>query len=270
MHRYLATTVAALALVVAAASAHAQKEKWSDDYSADSSFVWKGSLTAGGIVHVDDLNGGIDVVASDNGTTTITAVKRWRKSDPHTVHILAEPGANSATVCALWNDATSCNERGSHHEHHVDNNDVSVHFTVRIGRGVRVDLNTVNGGIDVRGATAEAEAHTVNGRVEIATLAGPVTAGTVNGNVHATIDNLAGKGEPLELNAVNGSVQLDAPADLNADLEVETVNGSVQTDFPVKINGMHGRQSIHGTIGEGGRRVHLNTVNGSVTVKKLG
>jgi hypothetical protein len=268
MHRSLAAAAAALALVVAA-PAHAQNQ-WSDGYSADSSFAWKGSLAAGATLRVSDLNGGVDVVASDNGTTTVTAVKRWKRGDPSIVRILVEPSSSGATICALWTDATSCDGRVSEHHRSIENNDVAVHFTVHIARGVKVDLNTVNGSIDVRGTTAEVAVHTVNGHLEIGTVGGPVIAETVNGSVHASIDKLASNGAPLELSSVNGNVQLDAPAELDADLELETVTGGVRTDFPVAINGMHGRKMIRGTIGDGGRRVHLRTVNGSVAIRKLG
>ena len=63
-------------------------------------------------------------------------------------------------------------------------------FTVHVAKGVKVDLNTVNGSVDVGGATAAVDAETVNGRVDVATLGGPVSARTVNGSVRATIEHL--------------------------------------------------------------------------------
>jgi DUF4097 and DUF4098 domain-containing protein YvlB len=216
---------------------------------------------------VIDLNGGVDVDASDNGTTAVTAVKRWRHSDPATVRILTEPGDNGMTVCAIWGDATHCNENEQHHG--LRNNDVSVHFTVHVAKGVKVDMSTVNGSIDVRGATVAVDAHTVNGHIEIATLGGPVTAESVNGGVRATIDKLLNSNEPLELVTVNGSVELAAPAQLNAALDAETVNGGVQTDFPVTVSSFKAHTHIHGTIGQGGRELRLHTVNGSISIRKL-
>jgi DUF4097 and DUF4098 domain-containing protein YvlB len=65
-------------------------------------------------------------------------------------------------------------------------------------------------------------------------------------------------------------VQLDAPADLSADVDAETTNGGIETDFPLTINkGLVGKH-VHGTIGQGGRRVELHTTNGSVKLRKLG
>jgi hypothetical protein len=262
--------LAAMVLITLAAPAHAQRD-YDGDTQSDSSFTTKQSIAPGGTIRVENLNGSIDVEASDNGTTTVRAVKRWRRGDPAKVRILVEPGKNGATVCALWGDEQSCDDHQSHHnDHHSDHNDVSVQFTVRVAKDVKVDLNTVNGSVDVSGATAAVDAETVNGRVEVATLGGPVRARTVNGSVRATIEHLIKSDEPLELETVNGSVQLEAPADLSADVDAETTNGGIQSDFPLTISsGMIGKH-IHGTVGQGGRRVELHTTNGSVKLRKLG
>jgi hypothetical protein len=260
--------IAAMVLVTVAAPASAQRD-YDSSTQYDSSFTTKQSIAPGGTIRVENLNGSIDVEASDNATTTVSAVKRWRRGDPARVRILVEPGKNGVTVCALWQDEQSCDD----HARHNDNdrhNDVSVQFTVHVAKDVKVDLNTVNGSVDVSGATAAVDAETVNGRVDIATLGGPVSAKTVNGSVRATIEHLIKSSEPLELETVNGSVQLEAPADLNADVDAETTNGGIQSDFPLTINsGMIGKH-VHGTVGQGGRRVELHTTNGSVKLRKLG
>jgi hypothetical protein len=253
--------LAAMALITFAAPAYAQR-----DYDAstqyDSSFTTKQSIAPGGTIRVENLNGSIDVQASDNATTTVSAVKRWRRGAPARVRILVEPGKNGVTVCALWQDEQSCGDHARHNDNGSDrHNDVSVQFTVHVAKDVKVDLNTVNGSVDVSGATAAVEAETVNGRV---------SARTVNGSVRATIEHLIKSSEPLELETVNGSVQLEAPADLNADVDAETTNGGIQSDFPLTISsGMIGKH-IHGTVGQGGRRVELHTTNGSVKLRKLG
>jgi hypothetical protein len=259
-----------MALIAFATPAYAQHDWDEGNTNSDSSFSTKQSIAAGGTIHVENLNGGINVEGSNDASTTVTAVKRWRRGDPSMVRILVEPGKNGVTVCALWADEKSCNDQGSHNYHGNRHNDVWVQFTVHVAKDVKVDLNTVNGSLDVSGATASVDAETVNGRVEVATLGGPVNARTVNGNVHATIQHLVKTDEPLELETVNGSVQLEAPADLSADVDAETTNGGIESDFPLTISsGLIGKH-IHGTVGQGGRRVQLHTTNGSVKLRKLG
>jgi hypothetical protein len=269
MRRFHSAFFATMVLIVLAAPAYAQRDD-DDRPNVDSSFSTKQSIAPGGTIRVENLNGSIDVDASNNGTTTVSAVKRWRRGDPSMVRILVEPGSNGVTVCALWGNEKSCDDHESHGYHSNRRNDVSVQFTVHVAKGVKVDLNTVNGSVDVSGATSSVDVETVNGRVEVATLGGPVRATTVNGSVHATIQHLINSTEPLELETVNGSVQLEAPSDLSADVDAETTNGGIESDFPLTISkGMIGKH-IHGTVGQGGRKVQLHTTNGSVRLRKLG
>jgi Putative adhesin len=270
MRYSLAPFAIVAALTAVSSSARAQNDEYDGPSQYDSSFVTRQSIAAGGTIRIENLNGSINVDASDNATTTVTAVKRWRRGDPKQVRIVVEPGKNGATVCALWGDEQNCDDHESNNRHHNNHNDVSVQFTVRVAKGVKVDANTVNGSLDIRGATARVDAETVNGRVVVATLGGPVVAKTVNGSVRATIDHLVNSSEPLELESVNGSVQLEAPAELNGVLDAETTNGGIETDFPITINSMRERKHIHGTIGSGGRPLEMHTVNGSVVLKKLG
>jgi DUF4097 and DUF4098 domain-containing protein YvlB len=67
---------------------------------------------------------------------------------------------------------------------------------------------------------------------------------------------------------VNGSVSLDLPSDASTDLEVATVNGSISSDFPMTVSGRISPKRLNGTIGAGGRSMSIETVNGSVTIRK--
>jgi hypothetical protein len=96
-------------------------------------------------------------------------------------------GGENVLVCALWGERSSCDERNyeSHSDRSTRNNDVSVEFQVRVPRGVKVAVETVNGAVSVAGATSEVDASTVNGEVDVSTTGGPVNATNVNGNVRA-------------------------------------------------------------------------------------
>src|SRR6478735_8540425 len=112
MRRFHAAFVTAMVLITFASPAYAQHD-WNGPTSYDSSFTTKQSIAPGGTIRIENLNGSIDVEASDNGTTTVSAVKRWRRGDPSRVRILVEPGKDGATVCALWSDERSCNDKPS-------------------------------------------------------------------------------------------------------------------------------------------------------------
>ncbi len=75
---------------------------------------------------------------------------------------------------------------------------------------------------------------------------------------------------PLNFETVNGSVTVTLPGGLNADFSAETVNGSITTDFPIQVQGRMTPRSLRGQIGSGGRELHVETVNGSVRLRRVG
>ncbi len=64
-----------------------------------------------------------------------------------------------------------------------------------------------------------------------------------------------------------GSVSLALPEGTNADLHARTVNGSIRTDFPLTVRGKIGKR-VEGKLGEGGFKMNLSTVNGSIRILK--
>src|SRR5207249_12260940 len=56
---------------------------------------------------------------------------------------------------------------------------------------------------------------------------------------------------------------------LSTEVRATTVNGDIQTDFPLMVTGRLGPRRLHGTIGSGGRRLALETVNGSIRLRKI-
>jgi putative adhesin len=239
-------------------------------------FHWRGHVDGGRWVRVRDLSGSIRVERASGAEVEISGRKSGHGTADDVTITMQRTGADSGDVlvCAVWAGTSRCDERGysshSHHDwrRHHDEEDVSVDFTVRVPPGVRVVAATVNGDVDVSGATADVEAESVNGGVDASTDGGPVRASSVNGAVRARMTKVAGS-DRLDYSSVNGSVTVTLPADLKADVELETVNGSVRSDFPISVTGSIEPQHLRGTIGGGGLRLHVETVNGSVELKKL-
>jgi DUF4097 and DUF4098 domain-containing protein YvlB len=107
----------------------------------------------------------------------------------------------------------------------------------------------------------------VNGSIDAFSNGGPVQAKTVNGSIRVRAGSV-GSG-PLEYETVNGGITLELPADLNADVEMRTVNGSIiSDDYPITVQGRFDRRRISGKIGKGGPEIRVETVNGSVRLRK--
>jgi len=260
-----ATLFLALAVALPAGAQERQTDR--------NAFRWSGRVAQGAWVRVQNVSGAIRVERATGDQVEITAVKTWRRGDPEDVRIEFSkfgPNDESVIVCAFWTENASCDERGYRSQgdrRGGRSNDVSVEFTVRLPAGVRVNVGTVNGEVMVDGATSEVRAGTVNGGVEAYSTGGPVTASTVNGNVRVRMGRLTGT-EDLRYATVNGSVIVEFLGDVDADIELTTVNGRLQSDFPLALQGRIDPRHLRATIGKGGRRIRLTTVNGNVELRK--
>lgn len=263
----------ALALLVAASSAGAQERST----SSDRDFRWDGPLASGRSVYVRNLNGSVKIERATGARLEVTAVKRWRRGDPADARMEVTrvgSGDGDVLVCAIWRDVTEeCDEQGyrtrdqrrSRWDRDNDN-DVSIDVTVRVPDGVKVDVSSINGGLDVSGATSLVEAHTVNGGIDARSSGGPVNASTVNGDIDVRMGAI-GSGN-LDFSTTNGSINVTVPEGLNADITMRTVNGSVGSDFPMTVNGRISPRRIAATIGRGGMKIDLTTVNGSIDLRR--
>ncbi|HJU90479.1 MAG TPA: DUF4097 family beta strand repeat-containing protein [Gemmatimonadaceae bacterium] len=257
----LAGALAAVLLVPGAV--RGQEQEFSGD-----TLQWRQAMQAGSWLRVRNMNGEVSVEGTTGNTAEVVGIKRYRRADPEDVRFVVIKEGNDVTICALWGDRSTCtiddyraNWRGEGRD------DISVDFTVKLPRGVKVLASSVNGAVDVMGATAEVEAATVNGRVEVSTSTGPVSATTVNGGVLARMATLPSAAD-MHFTTVNGSVRVVVPAEFDADIEMSTVNGRLRTDFPITVSGRIDPKRLSAKIGKGGRRVTMKTVNGSIDLEK--
>jgi len=247
-------------LAIDARPAHAQGTR---------DFAWEGSIPRGRWLYVRNLNGAVRVERASGAKAEVTAEKRVKRGSADDVRIEVKTLANDdILICAIWTENTTCDEEGYRTRGNSWNrrSEVSVEFTVRLPDGVKLVSSSVNGGIQIEGATSEVEASTVNGSITASSTGGPVRASTVNGGIEVRMREL-GSGE-LEFETVNGSIEVELPADVNAELDMRTVNGRVSSDFPLTISGRINPRHIRATLGTGGPRLKLSTINGSVEIRK--
>ncbi|HEX6789738.1 MAG TPA: DUF4097 family beta strand repeat-containing protein, partial [Candidatus Krumholzibacteria bacterium] len=138
---------------------------------------------------------------------------------------------------------------------------------LRVPSGTVIDaVELVNGDVDVRGIDGDVEISSVNGRVSGEMLGGNVELATVNGEVEL----VAADGvDSIRMHSVNGGVSLVVPKQFNARIKASTVHGSIRgmDGLDVDTKGWVG-SSLQGTLGKGGLRVDLNTVNGSIEIRE--
>ncbi|HRQ77118.1 MAG TPA: DUF4097 family beta strand repeat-containing protein [Gemmatimonadaceae bacterium] len=267
MHTIRRFTAAALLPLALATAALATPLAAQDDRSS-SDWTWNGTLAEGRTVFLHNVNGSVRVESGSGNRVEVTAEKRWRRGDPEDVRIEARQLSNgNVVVCAMWRRGDSCEEGGidGGERNWNRNNDVSVHFVVRLPAYANVDANTVNGGVEVSELRGWVEANTINGNVEAASSGGPVRARTVNGSIRARGQITA---DGLDYQTVNGSIEIELPADANADVSLRTTNGRVTSDFPITFTGEINPRRIEAKLGNGGPELRARTVNGGIRLLK--
>jgi hypothetical protein len=260
--------IAIMALAAAAPLSLGAQER-----QRDRDFTLSERIPQGQWIRVRNLNGELRVRASTSDKVEITATKNWHRGDPRDVRIETKRSSDgSILVCALWTEEATCSETGYESPGGRDRgwrrgNDVSVDFDIRVPKGVKVGVFGVNSGVSVDGVTSEVRATTVNGSVEATSSGGPVQASTVNGSVHATMGRLDGD-EDLNFSTVNGTVVAEFTGDVDANIDLSTINGRFQTDWPVTITGRIDPRHLRATLGKGGRRIRMSTVNGNGELRR--
>ena len=277
------TTMAALALMLAAPALGAQQE-----YGRDSdTWRWDGRVESGRWMNVFNVNGSVDFAPSSDNMVHLIAEKRSNGRGMDDIHYEVVQAGGNVTICAIWDNSSRCEDGGTQSMRRNGNNEnhSSVKITVQVPRNVKVGAHsvnggvsvrdvgtevrasTVNGGVNVRNATGPIRATTVNGGVNATTSVGPVTAETVNGNVDARMASLQGD-DDMSFKTVNGSVAIYVPARFDADFRFDSVHGGIDSDFPMTLSGRWGPRHAAGKIGNGGRDLRASTINGSIELRR--
>lgn len=254
-----------LATIAIAALAAAPAHSWMDSKG----FSWSGRLSPGQTIEVKGVNGDIIAQESDSGEVKVTADKKGRDAANVKIEVVEHDGG--VTVCAVYPTPPGADKpnkcapgRGGGMK--TRNTKASVKFSVDVPNGVGLIARTVNGKIEANNLASDVDAQTVNGGVQVSTSE-HATAKTVNGGITATIAE-SGLEQPVKLETVNGGIKIGLPEGANAQLEARTVNGGIQSDFPLTIRGEVSKRKLNATLGNGGPKLALKTVNGGITLER--
>ena len=236
---------------------------WGEDQGRE--FHWTGKLAPDQLVQVKNVNGNVDTEGTSGDQVEVIAEKSG--PDAGQVKIQVVTVGEGIVVCAIYPGSSgSCSP--SWRANHVRGSDTKVHFTIRMPKNLRFSGQNVNGNVSAEGMGRFVRGQSVNGAVRLSTSAW-AEAETVNGSIKAEMGNAAWSGT-LTLKSVNGSIEVKLPDDLSADVRFKSLNGRINSDFPITISGGFVGHSARGRIGNGGRELSIETVNGSVELKKAG
>lgn len=233
-------------------------------------FHWSGKLPADQIVEIKNVNGSIDADGNGGDQVEVTA----EKSGPHADEVRIEVATSDkgVIICAIYPKGFFGGYSGpcssSWHANNINGNDTKVHFIVHLPKNLRFGAQDINGDVNAKGLGRFVHGESVNGSVRISTSAW-AEAETVNGSIEARMGSADWTGR-LAFKSVNGSVTLELPDDLSADINFKSLNGGIRSDFPLTIGGGFVGHTAKGRIGNGGRELTIETVNGSVNVREAG
>jgi len=219
-------------------------------------------ISATGRIELDNINGDVHVSTWDRNEVKVDAIKYAdTKERLDEAKIEIHNGQDYLSIETRYPDHDHNFNWGSH------NNPATVDYTLTVPKTIRLDeIKLINGEFDVTGVSGEVHASCINGRLEARDLSGRAALSTINGRLIAKFNQLAG--EEVELNSVNGSVELTIPSDSNAEVEASTVSGSIDNDFGLHV--VHHRyvgHELRAEIGSGGTRIKLENVNGRIDIR---
>lgn len=147
-----------------------------------------------------------------------------------------------------------------------------IQWTIKVPKGIVLDLRTTNGGVRLNNLSNEVHAKSTNGGVRGEKLdAKIVEASTVNGGIEIELLSPLASGDSVEMEAVNGGVTLMISPDSKASIEARCVNGGVHVeDLNIKRpdegnqNDFERRRRLTGDMNGGGAKVRMSTTNGGV------
>jgi len=206
---------------------------------------------------VNTMNGGIDITGEDRPDVALEArVTAWAPSESEADDLLSQ------VVIDTGNG--DIRDHGPH-AHFLSRTGYSVDYHLHVPRHLATDLHTMNGGIELARLDGNLHFETTNGGVSLDRLSGDVEGHTVNGGLNVSLAGDRWQGDGLHADTTNGGIELRVPEHYSAHLETGTVNGGINVDFPITIQGSI-KNRLNTDLGSGGATVHVQTVNGGVTI----
>ena len=216
-------------------------------------------LQAGGRIELDNINGAVHISTWDRDEVKVDAVKTAstkEKLDAARIEVEANSGRVSIRTKYRDHDLTFTD--------HSRNNPATVEYTLTVPRAAQLDeIKLINGSLDISGVSGEVRASCINGKMVATNLSGRAHLSSINGHLVAAFDQLS---KSVELDSVNGRVELTLPSDVNADLEASTMSGGISNDYGLRASHHIVGHNLHGQLGNGGTRIKLSNVNGGIEV----
>jgi len=213
-------------------------------------------LAPGARVDLSGLNGPVKIETSDSKTAEIYIERTASTQEAMDRRkITIEADANSLRIRGDKSDdagffskffGSSANER----------------TTLKLPRQIALYAKGVNGSFVASDIDGAVEITGVNGRVQVGSAVGRATFNGINGSMVVGLKRVDGEG--VTLSGINGNIELQLGADVNADFDARGLNGRVISDLPNVEIEKSKRRSYSARIGNGGAGITAKGINGNI------
>jgi hypothetical protein len=213
-------------------------------------------LSPGARVEIAGLNGAVKIETSDSKTAEIY-IERTAASqealDRRKVTIEAD--ANSLRIRGEKSDDAGFFSR-------FFGSSAGERTTLKLPRQIALNAKGVNGSFVTGDIDGAVEITGVNGRVQVGSATGTATFKGINGSMMVGLKKIDQEG--VTLSGINGNIELQLGADVNADFNARGLNGSVTSDLPNVEIEKSKRRSYSARIGNGGAGITAKGINGNI------
>jgi len=173
-------------------------------------------------------------------------------------------------------------------DNHIEGKTINGNLIVKKSHG-KIKLSVVSGDAAIIESSGFTKIESVSGMINFSgdfeqaflkTISGDITA-DISGTNELTIKNISGETEirgqvksqaQLKLSSVSGDILYRSTNELNAECEMVSqfggeINNLLTDDLP--IDGNLNKKTLNLVSGDGSGKLSINTVNGSITIKKM-
>ena len=214
---------AALATEVGTSEVRKVRDGWERTETLRPAFSAEGALS------VDNYNGGINVVPSDDGTLSVTVVQKVKPRRSRWFGLRASRLGEAEAVAVLEGMAVAVSGDPARLALKTGRLPKSSGFsgsatyTIHLPRSASAELSTTNGHVVARETGTRIEANSTNGTIVVERVDGPVDARTTNGKIE--LDAVLG---PVDAHTTNGGINVRG---LQNHLEATTTNGGITCHY---------------------------------------
>lgn len=216
-------------------------------------------LAPGARVDLAGLNGPVNIETSDTKTAEVD-IERSASSQEALERrkVFVEADANSLRIRGEKEDSGFFAR--------FFGPSVTERVTLKLPRQISLYAKGVNGAFITSDIDGAVEVAGVNGRMQIASAVGRATFKGINGSMVVGLKKLDQEG--VTLSGINGNIELQCGADVNADLDVKGMNGRVVSELPNVSVDKSKRGCYWARIGTGGTGITAKGINGNIRLTR--